>query len=683
MQEYNADIFDDDENNTADGVDDAGNDDVLSMVRAEFEQSIGMSHDSDLTNSREIALRYYNGDVFDVSVFGQRSKTVSTDIADNVESILPDLVEILSGEDVAVFQPVGIEDEEAAQQETDYINHVFFEQNNGFQVLYDGIKEALLLKTGIFRWYWEEDSYDDKQTYEQIDGFGYMSMLENGYELTAGETEEREDGQITITGAEFTKTTTKGRVKVETIPAERFAVAKDTVRLRDTTYCVAQIQTRKQDLLEKGYDPDKVDNLTNIDAGDNETVTDARSLDTEDDQFNNSIGVMEQVTVLEHYIRVEGQIKRLITNDDASVILEIEDADYIQYSSICPYPMPHKFYGLSLADKLIEVQRVKTGIQRHMLDELSFSLNQRMEVSEDGANENTISDLLNNTPGAPIRSRNGGAVRPVRLAGSGFDYMTGLETANVMAERRTGIMRGETGIKADTLHETASGALTMLSEGKKRTRLMARIFAEGGIKDMMIGIHCLIKDYATEADYVRLRGKWTQVDPTKWGRRHDMTIEIGVGAGGKQQEALLAKEVINLQAAIVSQQGGAPQGSLATPESIHAALIRYATKAGIKAPEMFFPAPQPGMGEQGQEPQDNSEQIKMQMEAQAKQQEMELKKYEIDSKMQLEREKMAANDALQREKIDRETALAVQMREMEMQYKQEVSSFRPGGSLIT
>jgi hypothetical protein len=118
MQEYNADIFDDDENNTADGVDDTGDDDVLSMVRAEFEQSIGMSHDSDLTNSREIALRYYNGDVFDVSVFGQRSKTVSTDIADNVESILPDLVEILSGEDVAVFQPVGMEDEEAAQHKS-------------------------------------------------------------------------------------------------------------------------------------------------------------------------------------------------------------------------------------------------------------------------------------------------------------------------------------------------------------------------------------------------------------------------------------------------------------------------------------------------------------------------------------------------------------------------------------
>jgi len=74
MLKYDNDLGVDDSNNTASGVDDAGNDDLLSMVRAEFSQSIGMSHDSDLTSSREIALRYYNGDVFDVSVFGQRSR---------------------------------------------------------------------------------------------------------------------------------------------------------------------------------------------------------------------------------------------------------------------------------------------------------------------------------------------------------------------------------------------------------------------------------------------------------------------------------------------------------------------------------------------------------------------------------------------------------------------------------
>jgi hypothetical protein len=681
MLKYDNDLGVDDSNNTASGVDDAGNDDLLSMVRAEFSQSIGMSHDSDLTSSREIALRYYNGDVFDVSVFGQRSKTVSTDIADNIEAVLPDLVDVLSGEDVAVFQPVGIEDEEAAQQETDYINHVFFEQNNGFQILYDGIKEALLLKTGIFRWYWEEDTYLDTKNFDQLDGLGYMTLLDQGYQLTEGVVEEIGEDQILITGAVFSKEITKGQVKVETIPSERFAVGRDTVRLRDAAYCVAQIETRKQDLLDKGYDPEKVNNLTNVDAMDNETIADARDVDTINDNYSNSIGPMQQVTILEHYIRVEGQIKRLITDYDSTTVLSVEDAQYIQYSSICPYPMPHRFYGLSLADKLIEVQRVKTGIQRHMLDELSFSLNQRMEVSEDGANENTISDLLNNTPGAPIRSRNGGAVRPVRLAGSGFDYLSALETANVMAERRTGIMRGETGMKADTLHDTASGALTMLSEGKKRTRLMARIFAEGGIKDMMLGIHCLIKEYATEADYVRLRGKWTQVDPTKWGRRNDMTIEIGVGAGGKRQEAMLAREVINLQAQIVQQQGGAPEGSLATPQSIHAALVRFAEKAGMKAPELYFPAPQE-MPEDGPPPPTDA-QVKAQADAQAKQQEMELKKYEIDSRMQLEREKLAQADAIERDKLERETALAIEMRKYELQMKEKMSSFRPGGSLIT
>ena len=275
MLKYDNDLGVDDSNNTASGVDDAGNDDLLSMVRAEFSQSIGMSHDSDLTSSREIALRYYNGDVFDVSVFGQRSKTVSTDIADNIEAVLPDLVDVLSGEDVAVFQPVGIEDEEAAQQETDYINHVFFEQNNGFQILYDGIKEALLLKTGIFRWYWEEDTYLDTKNFDQLDGLGYMTLLDQGYQLTDGVVEEIGEDEIIITNAVFSKEITKGQVKVETIPSERFAVGRDTVRLRDAAYCVAQIETRKQDLLDKGYDPEKVNNLTNVDAMDNETISDA------------------------------------------------------------------------------------------------------------------------------------------------------------------------------------------------------------------------------------------------------------------------------------------------------------------------------------------------------------------------------------------------------------------------
>ena len=57
---------------------------------------------------------------------------------------MPNLMDIFAGSDEVVrFEPVGPEDEAAAQQETDYVNHVFMQQNPGFMILYSFIKDAL------------------------------------------------------------------------------------------------------------------------------------------------------------------------------------------------------------------------------------------------------------------------------------------------------------------------------------------------------------------------------------------------------------------------------------------------------------------------------------------------------------------------------------------------------------
>jgi hypothetical protein len=70
---------------------------------------------------------------------------------------MPSLMDIFAGSDEVVrFEPVGLEDEAAAQQETDYVNHVFMQQNPGFMILYSFIKDALLSKTGIVKVWWEE-----------------------------------------------------------------------------------------------------------------------------------------------------------------------------------------------------------------------------------------------------------------------------------------------------------------------------------------------------------------------------------------------------------------------------------------------------------------------------------------------------------------------------------------------
>ena len=78
-------------------------------------------------------------------------------------------MDIFAGSDEVVrFEPVGPEDEAAAQQETDYVNHVFMQQNPGFMVLYSFIKDALLSKVGIVKVWWEEREEEERETYYDL-----------------------------------------------------------------------------------------------------------------------------------------------------------------------------------------------------------------------------------------------------------------------------------------------------------------------------------------------------------------------------------------------------------------------------------------------------------------------------------------------------------------------------------
>src|SRR5438874_1750483 len=112
-------------------------DDLLALVAAEARRSIGWDNDPELLRAREQALNYAKGRMPDVIAPPNRSQAVSSDIADAIETILPDLVEIFTGgDDVAAFIPRGQDDEAGAQQETDYVNHVIFNENDGWLALY-------------------------------------------------------------------------------------------------------------------------------------------------------------------------------------------------------------------------------------------------------------------------------------------------------------------------------------------------------------------------------------------------------------------------------------------------------------------------------------------------------------------------------------------------------------------
>jgi hypothetical protein len=143
---------------------------LKAMLAAERSNALAAVEASKLSSERSDAMDYYLGDMSkDMPAQEGRSKAVSTDVADTIEGLMPQLMDIFAGSDEVVrFEPVGPEDEEAAQQETDYVNHVFMQQNPGFMTLYSFIKDALLSKVGIVKVWWEEREIEERETYYDL-----------------------------------------------------------------------------------------------------------------------------------------------------------------------------------------------------------------------------------------------------------------------------------------------------------------------------------------------------------------------------------------------------------------------------------------------------------------------------------------------------------------------------------
>src|SRR5262249_59742899 len=91
-----------------------------------------------------------------------------------------------SGDEVVEFHPVGEKDVAAAEQETDYVNHMFMQKNPGFLILYSFIKDALLSKVGIVKVWWEEEEREQRETfYGLTDEQFTMIVASPGVEIVA------------------------------------------------------------------------------------------------------------------------------------------------------------------------------------------------------------------------------------------------------------------------------------------------------------------------------------------------------------------------------------------------------------------------------------------------------------------------------------------------------------------
>ncbi|HZH27885.1 MAG TPA: ATP synthase F0 subunit B [Azospirillaceae bacterium] len=659
------------------------------VLATEKAAALGADTASELSRQRAQALDYYLGEMDDLPSAPDRSKAVSTDVSDTVEGLMPSLMEVFaSGDEVVRFEPVGPEDEAAAEQETDYVNHVFLRDNDGWDLLYTGIKDALLSKVGIWKVWWEAGETREEETFEGQPPEVLGAMVAEGWELAART--ERADGLVDFT---VRRSSPYGRAKVACVPPEEFGISRRARRIKDAAYAFHRTTRSVSDLIEAGYDRDQVMELP---ASGGTGTAEGLARATADD--GNGVGsharnaLMRDVEVVEHYIRADirgegyARLWKVTTAGPGDTILrrggveDIEPVPGMPFAAITPVPVTHRFHGRSVADLVLEIQRIKTFLVRQLLDNAALVNNARTEVAESHAGERTLDDLLSSRPGGIVRTKAPGGLIPIVTPSVADKILPVTEYFDFAREQRTGVTRQGQGLDASALQNQSATAVNQaFTAAQARIRLIARIFAETGIKDLFLLLHGTIRRHGDVARTVRLRNRWVPVDPRHWRTRADMSVTVGIGYGSKETQAMHLMQVLGLQKEALAAGGM----GMVDPSRIYNTLKKLIETIGLRTVEPYFnnPADAPPPGPPPPDPRVMEAQAKLQLEQAKAQAEAELQRMRLQADVDLARLKAEAEMQLAREKMAAEMALAREAALSEAQAKASTPPVRMGGEV--
>ena len=260
----------------------------------------------------------------------------------------------------------------------------------------------------------------------------------------------------------------------------------------------------------------------------------------------------------------------------------------IPFAAMTPVIITHRFFGRSIADLVMDIQRIKTALLRALLDNAYLANNPRVEVAETHTSENTLDDLLVSRPGGIVRTKMPGGVAWQAVPTIGNHVFPLLEYADAAREWRTGVSRAGQGLDADALqNQSATAANHLFNAAQARMKLIARIFAETGIRDLFALLHATIRKHGQQPATVRLRNQWVAVDPREWKTRNDLTINVGLGTGGRSERLAHVMAVVGLQKEALA--GG--MTALVTPRNLYNSAKEVVKLVDLKDVDRFFTDP--------------------------------------------------------------------------------------------
>ena len=523
---------------------------------------------------------------------GKRSTVVSTDVADVIEWALPSLMRIFfGGEDVVTIKGRQAEDERKAELMQELINFQIQVQNPGFMVFYRWFKDALVSGLGVIKCWWERETEDfQMKGLFSVEEAEAMKQAENIEVVKVEPTENNIYAVVTYK----LKKIKKNQPVFTNIPPNEFIYHPDASNIKDATF-VAHRKLVTADYLRKRvqegiYDEDAVEEAIRKGQEQENISWDELNFALRPNQSQFTPPQVDEARKIfklyecytKYDINDDGLLEPVIVTVVNDTILRVEENLYGRppFFVLAPILEPYEIWGKSFSDILADIQAIKTALIRQILVNIALNNDPKLEVLETAVN---LQDLVLDKEF--IRVRQLGAIRPLPiqpLASWTYDF---LEYIEGLKENRTGITRYNQGLDARSLNKTATGVRLIMAAAQQRLELIARIFAETGIKEFFRFLIELNQRFITQDIVIRLTNERLQISPEDIRGEFDLEVSAGIGVGVKEQQLQNLQMIMQIYPQLA-------QVGIVTPKNIYNIAKKFIEALGFKNVDDFLTDPE-------------------------------------------------------------------------------------------
>ena len=669
-----------------DGLDDSPKDEFdMRQFQADLKGMVDdcESYISEHSNNRQTALEYYDGRMSDLPADEGRSSVVSKDLREAVKTLMPSIMRTLfSNDKIVTYQPVGGQteaeakaSEEQAEQATDYVNYKVVPECHAEDAITDALLDAIITKTGIIKVsaYTEKTSKKYRYTGQPADVVESLAQDPKNTIMDVSESPETDPDILMFDPDavlyDFVLKRTEETVKpcMEAVQRDRFLIYPSSQSIHESPIVGDKEYVTRSDLIERGYDRDRIDDATEVLNDDIRSDRFAREGEDYSSDLHGTRSKSEQLVLIYNlYVKYDvdddgiSELYKVVMLDDSGdhsgddCILHMEEVDEVPYYDLKIEREAYQFEGRSLSEDIMDIQKINTSLLRAVIDNTYWQNNQQPVVDVESIDEKSLDAIFNPEFGKPIMLKAGRGtginfLNVPFIADKVFPIMSHMKE---MKKERTGVTDASGGLKPETIRNMAATTADLINQGGiAQAEMMIRVLARGGLRDAFGALLRLIIQHTDRAQTIKIKGKWTSYDPRVWNSEMKCIVNVGLGAGSKERDLAIMQIILGLQEKLFAAFG--QDNPFVKPEQVYNVLEKITEAAGLTSASPYFTNPDPVEIQQKMEAQRNQpSELDKKLQAQ-----MQMEKYKADRKTDVETAQLIADKEVERAQMDADIAV--------------------------